>query len=940
MAKLTPVEGNPFGETGAGVRLTPVDGNPFGADALTPEEQQEYDSALFRIQQKRAAPHVPNSAVESDLKLTPEQEAMEAVKAFRQKGAEQQADASRTLGDRAVDAAGFVASLPVRMATKGDYGLADVAALVGERPEFADQLRQAEAGFVQNNQAGLEAAQAFGDVTAGIPVLSTMGAVPGQLLRTMAAAGTRRGGTEASGRTAQEIAQLQQQQSQLPRAARVQQDVVMPESAGTQYAQQPFKGGGDDAMAELARIQAAKVARQAADEVPPPAAVPAAASPAKGEIPVYDSTGKVSHYIDEAGNLRPPTEALPTSLVSIYNRHGEGIFRSALANMDEADLHARMDRQGFNIIPGASRDELIEGALKQVKDRHEARVAFASGRQSYDSADMPQPKPLQQAMSQGPEAPAGGGGGQLPPASSSSPPPMGPRPPARQDVIEAAQRIEVPLMRAMMGNRVERDLAGGLSAIPYAGSPISNAFERGQQALGDASARATSRLGNASEMAGENTRRSLENWLRVGSKDQETALYKDLEKLIPAATMRPLTSTVKEVADMSDDMTESTSKTLKPAIEMVKEATEREGGLTFRGALKLRTDVGAKLDEIRISGQGGTEIPGFKRVYKALSKDIEDMARQAGGEEAVEAFRRANRTVDELNDQRKEIEGVIGPTGRASEGQVTTTIERLLTSRGSDVNRVRIIRRAMGEEAWGNQMAEITRRWGLDTSAGADPKWSHNRFLSAYGKLSDEGKSEALGSAKPMFDDIATVSGKFKELEKLGNSSGTGRVNAVIKLITDPKALFGVAAGVTPFAPGLAAVGGASTLAGFAAGRRVAWYLAQDVTKSQARAGRLIKSYYGVESAVKKGGAALARNEVELSASIRSFAQSLADETGEAADDIERRLLDSINEIRQAKGGKSALVDTMMNGTKTAALSPSQTERPELLRAMAAQTVA
>lgn len=118
---------------------------------------------------------------------TPEQAAAEGVAHQRGQEAEQAAfETTRTPGKRALGTAAFAASLPVRMATRGEYGAGDVAGLVA--PGAGDAFRRAEGDFANANQAGLEAAAAAGDVMAGIPLLNTMGTVPGQVLRTGAAA--------------------------------------------------------------------------------------------------------------------------------------------------------------------------------------------------------------------------------------------------------------------------------------------------------------------------------------------------------------------------------------------------------------------------------------------------------------------------------------------------------------------------------------------------------------------------------------------------------------------------------------------------------------------------------------------------------------------------------------------------------------------------------
>lgn len=88
---------------------------------------------------------------------------------------QQQFEAGRTPLRRAADVTGFAASAPVRMATKGEYGLGDIAGLVS--PGAGRAITQSETGFARANEGTMELLQRLGSVAPGIPELSTLGAV-------------------------------------------------------------------------------------------------------------------------------------------------------------------------------------------------------------------------------------------------------------------------------------------------------------------------------------------------------------------------------------------------------------------------------------------------------------------------------------------------------------------------------------------------------------------------------------------------------------------------------------------------------------------------------------------------------------------------------------------------------------------------------------------
>lgn len=111
------------------------------------------------------------------------------VQQQRAREAEQKSfTASRTPLRRAAETADFILSAPVRALTKGKYGIGDVYGLLA--PETGAEIGQQEANFVRANREWLEPAAAAGEASLGIPMLSSMGAVPGQMLRSVRGATT------------------------------------------------------------------------------------------------------------------------------------------------------------------------------------------------------------------------------------------------------------------------------------------------------------------------------------------------------------------------------------------------------------------------------------------------------------------------------------------------------------------------------------------------------------------------------------------------------------------------------------------------------------------------------------------------------------------------------------------------------------------------------
>lgn len=160
------------------------------------EDETLYREELAKEQERRATAVVPMGLQGRDERgqllydQTPEEAAIGTVQRQRGTEAEQREfDASRTPFRRVMDTSTFALSLPIRMLTRGQYGLGDVAGLLSS--DAKGVYDRAEADFARANAPGLEAAKAGGEIMAGIPALSTMGAIPGGIAATGSAFANR-----------------------------------------------------------------------------------------------------------------------------------------------------------------------------------------------------------------------------------------------------------------------------------------------------------------------------------------------------------------------------------------------------------------------------------------------------------------------------------------------------------------------------------------------------------------------------------------------------------------------------------------------------------------------------------------------------------------------------------------------------------------------------
>jgi hypothetical protein len=140
---------------------------------LTPQHQGILDEARKRglVPTKEAKPMVPLSTEEGHVFISNEELKAQAKASKRANDAWKE---GRGAGERIADTAAFAGSVIPRTITRGQYGLGDIVGAVS--PEAGKSIAEGERDFAQANREGLEAVAAFGEVTAGIPFLNTMGA--------------------------------------------------------------------------------------------------------------------------------------------------------------------------------------------------------------------------------------------------------------------------------------------------------------------------------------------------------------------------------------------------------------------------------------------------------------------------------------------------------------------------------------------------------------------------------------------------------------------------------------------------------------------------------------------------------------------------------------------------------------------------------------------
>lgn len=377
-----------------------------------------------------------------------------------------------------------------------------------------------------------------------------------------------------------------------------------------------------------------------------------------------------------------------------------------------------------------------------------------------------------------------------------APAPMAPTKPLMpgQEVAAAANRlsasgapVEVPIAVASDSMPVQRGAAFARN-VPFAGDPLVQASERTIAQLGDKAGEVASGYGGGTVVgSGEAARESIRNYITGKSAETSNKFYKRVDEAVDPAVNTELSNTRQAAQSILDRRANAAISDQSGAVKRIEEAITKPGGLNYEGIKDLRGYVRELKDNPSVlpADISGKEL---NAIYDGLSADLRASAFNAGGPKAAVAFDRANSHYAMLSERREALAKIIGTNGDAPAEKVFDRLVNMASSKSTaDIAKLAQARKAMGAEDWNEFTSGIVAQMGRDTANFSGPErllaggFSPQRFMTAYGKLSETGKqllfrSGGKGELANHLDDIARVSGRFKDLLKFANPSGTGQV--------------------------------------------------------------------------------------------------------------------------------------------------------------------
>ena len=404
-----------------------------------------------------------------------------------------------------------------------------------------------------------------------------------------------------------------------------------------------------------------------------------------------------------------------------------------------------------------------------------------------------------------------------------------------QEVRAAAQRlsasgepVQVPWAVATDSTALQRAAATARN-IPLAGDPLVKSAERTIGQLGGKASEIAESYGGANVAgAGETARDAIKDYVTGESAATSKKFYDRVEQLIKPDVNTDLVQTRAAAQSILSRRANASITEPSGAVKKIEEAVTAPGGLNYQGIKDLRSYIGDLKDNPSIlpADISGKELD---RIYASLTTDLKQAVINAGGPEASSAFARANRHYALLSDRREALAKIVGKDGNAPAEQVFERLVNMASSSGrADIAKLAQARKAIGSDDWNEFASGVIGRMGRDVANFSGPErlqadnFSPQRFLTAYGKLSEAGKSVLFRSGgktelSDRLDDIARISTRFKELQKYANPSGTSQNVAggtlIAGLFTAPLTTIGTVIGGRALAWALSKPAGAASVA-------------------------------------------------------------------------------------------------------------------------------
>ena len=366
----------------------------------------------------------------------------------------------------------------------------------------------------------------------------------------------------------------------------------------------------------------------------------------------------------------------------------------------------------------------------------------------------------------------------------------------------ARQGVKLPRYLGAEGETLPRT-AEHVGAIPIFGSAINRAGKKALEQTEEALGKIPGVNPNVTRMeAGDTAKEALHNWVSKRSDRIAERLYNEIDRHVDPKITTDLSATRAKAQEIMASLRAAGLPENSEAIKLIDTAVNTPGGLTFSGIKTLRTKLNEKIAQGILPGdlsQGE-----LKQLKTALTEDLKNAAQNAGGARGLAAFNRANTLYQKISDRRKELAKIIGKSADASPETVFTRMLQLSTEKTGNASRLLQARKSMPPAEWNDVTSGVVNYMGRD----AEGSFSPYRFLTEYGKMSEDGKRALFGpTGNPVRDaieDFREISSQFKKAGKHKNWSGTAHTAigaaSILEAFQDPQSSLEYGLPVLPLA--------------------------------------------------------------------------------------------------------------------------------------------
>lgn len=218
-----------------------------------------------------------------------------------------------------------------------------------------------------------------------------------------------------------------------------------------------------------------------------------------------------------------------------------------------------------------------------------------------------------------------------------------------------------------------------------------------------------------------------------------------------------------------------------PQVQTLTAAIKDPASLSFQDLRDARTWVrNAQGDDTLRQGVSKSDL---SQLEGSLTQDINSNAASIAGPKAARQLQRADQFY-RLGSQRiqNSLQAFVGKTGNAPGESAYDLIQRAASDKGgADTARLTALKNSLKPSEWGDVAASTVDRMGQPTAGAANANepnaFSLSNFVSNYAKMSDRGKGILFGQQpglKAELDNLASVAGKVKAVEKGANASNSG----------------------------------------------------------------------------------------------------------------------------------------------------------------------